>query len=130
MSLVASPSVASLAEVFRVDPGARPHVVALWVPSLSLKSTFVHDVARIARAHGFVPVASRFITSGYSELWRGRHLLIIEDDEGAIEMRALLHAALYTSHAHVVIVTTTEEPHGLDALPMDRMDASRLSAPL
>jgi DNA-binding NtrC family response regulator len=128
MSMIARPAASALGEVFRSDSGARPHVVALWGPAGSGKSTVAHEVARIARAHGFVPVASRFITSDYAELWDRRHLLIVHDESDAMAMSALLHASLRPSQGHVLIVTTSEEPQAFEAIPMDRIDANRLIA--
>ena len=125
---IARPAVAALAEVFRADPGPRPHAVALWGPDGAGKSTAVHDLARLARAHGFIPIAARFITSAYAELWRGRHLLIVEEDAETIDIRGLLHGVLQTAHAHVLIITMCEEARGLDAIRLDRVDPGRLIA--
>jgi len=125
---IVRPAVAALGEVFQSNPGARPHVVALWGPAGSGKSAVVHDVARIARAHGFVPVASRFITSAYAELWRGRHLLIVGTSAGTIELQPLLHAALCAAHAHVLLLTMEKEPPRLDAIALDPVAGARLIA--
>ena len=102
--------------------------MALWGPDGAGKSTAVDDLARLARAHGFIPIAARFITSAYAELWRGRHLLIVEEDAETIDIRGLLHGVLQTAHAHVLIITMCEEARGLDAIRLDRVDPGRLIA--
>jgi DNA-binding NtrC family response regulator/tetratricopeptide (TPR) repeat protein len=116
-----------LGEVLSGDRGVRPHVVAVWGPSGSGKSTLTLEIARVARAHGVVPVAARFVTV-YGELFRGRQLLILDDEETAIGMGALLHAAMGMPLPHVQILTRREEPRSVDAIAMDRIAASRLLA--
>ena len=68
------------------------------------------------------------MTSAYAELWRGRHLLIVEEDAETIDIRGLLHGVLQTAHAHVLIMTMCEEARGLDAIRLDRVDPGRLIA--
>jgi DNA-binding NtrC family response regulator/tetratricopeptide (TPR) repeat protein len=117
-----------LGEVVSGHPGVRPHVVALWGPSGSGKTALALEIARLARAHGFVPVAARFVTTAYAGLFQGRQLLILDDEEDATGMRALLHAALGTPQPHVLILASRDEPRSVDAIAMDRIAASRLMA--
>ena len=60
---------------------SRPHVASLWGPRGSGKRTAVGEIARVARLHGFVPIAARLVESRCAELWRGRSLLVIGDAE-------------------------------------------------
>jgi DNA-binding NtrC family response regulator len=128
LAMIPRPPALTLGEVFWGDPGVRPHVLALWGPSGSGKTTLAFEMARVARAHGFVPVAARFITTAYGDLFRGRQLFILDDPGGAAGGSALLHAAMRTAVSHVLLLTTLEEPRSIEALATDRVAASRLVA--
>src|SRR5436189_188083 len=79
-----------LVEMFHVFSGSRPHLVALWGPPGSGKTTIVSHLARIARVNGFVPVAARLVRSRYAALWQGRSVFVIADESDADPWPALL----------------------------------------
>jgi DNA-binding NtrC family response regulator len=126
VAMIPRPAEAALSELFRGDMGVRPHVVGLWGPPGSGKSAVVSDIARTARTQGFVPLAARFLTGPYAGLWRGRQLLIIDDEAGSVGMEALLHGVMGAPHPHVLILTMIDEPRSVEAIAMDRIESRRL----
>ena len=121
-------AVAALAEMFLENGSSRPHVAALWGPPGSGKRVALGEVARMARLHGFVPVASRFIASRYAELWRGRSLLVIGDAAEGNRWSAFLDAALCNTQPHVLLMVGTEECRPIDGVRLEPVSADAMVA--
>ena len=110
LGIIERRGVSALAEMFHGIGGSRPHVAALSGPPGSGKRVAVREVARIARMHGFVPVASRLVASRYAELWRGRSLFVIGDEEDGNRWSAFLDVALGNAQPHVLLMVGTRSP--------------------
>ena len=115
------PAVASLAEMFHASSGSRPHIAALWGPLGSGKTTVVRQLARIARINGFVPVAARFASSRYADLWQGRSLFVIDDGPSGKAWTALLETATKSPQPHVLLIAGTDEQRTVDGVALDRI---------
>ena len=77
--IINHPAIIALTEMFQASHDARPQVSSIWGPPGSGRRVVVGELARVARMHGFVPVAARLIGSRHAELWCGRSLFVIAD---------------------------------------------------
>ena len=118
--------VSALSEMFHGVFGARPHVAALWGPPGSGKRMAVREIARIARMHGFVPVASHLVASRYAELWRGRSLFVIGDEEDSARWSAFLDVALREAQPHVMLMVGNDECRSIDGVRLGRVPAEAM----
>ncbi len=127
--IVQHPAVAALAEIFHT-PSARPYVSQLWGPPGAGKRTIATALAQVARASGFVPVAARLMSSPYAELWRGRSLFIIANEDGAAPSpwSALLEATLREAHPHVLLMVGQEERRSVAGIAIGRVAIGDLVA--
>src|SRR5437016_2377917 len=80
ITTIERPAVAAFGELFERPDSIRPRIAALWGPVGAGKGTVVTALARIARRHGFVPVAARVLATFGSDL-SGRSLFVIDDGE-------------------------------------------------
>jgi DNA-binding NtrC family response regulator/tetratricopeptide (TPR) repeat protein len=119
-------AVAALAEMFQGTHGTRPHVSALWGAPGSGKHVVVRLLARFARIHGFVPVASQLIGSRYAELWRGRSLFVIAEGTSHAPWSAFLDAALRTSQPHGYLIVGENECRSVHGIALGRLSADAL----
>src|SRR5262249_9472422 len=117
-------AVAVLSEVFAPDEGSRPRAVGVWGPPGAGKSTIALELARIARLHGFVPIAVRLIGREVpSDLLAARTLFLI-DDESAGGWEAMLDASRRSARAHVLLLTARHRSAGVDGVAPDSMLAA------
>src|SRR5262245_45134570 len=127
ISVIARPTVAVLAEMFRAPCGDRPHVTVLVGPAGSGRTTIVGELARTARQHGFVPIASRLVGSRYAEVCRDRSLFIIHRGT-ANGFSPFLRAMTTTPQPHVLLLAGDDEVRGVDTVAVDRIDPDLLVA--
>ena len=114
------PAVSALGELFERPDALRPRITALWGPDGSGKDTVVSELARIARLHGFVPVASRLV-SQFADVLVGRSLFVIDDEARRDRDRrdgwgVLLSASAGACRAHVLLFVGRDEPPALDGI--------------
>ena len=128
VSFISRPASAALAEMLEPACGPRPHVSALWGPRGSGKTLVVHELARMARLRGLIPILSRLIDERHAELWRDRSLFIIDDGGGGHAWPGLLEAALRSSQPHVLLLVGTDEQRAVDGIGLDRVAAEALVA--
>jgi DNA-binding NtrC family response regulator len=128
LAIIDRQGVSALSEMFHGIGGTRPHLAALWGPPGSGKRTAVRELARVARVHGFVPVASRLVASRYAELWRGRTLFVIGDGEGGNRWSAFLDVALRDPQPHVLLMVGNEEWRSIDGVRLGRVPADAMVA--
>jgi DNA-binding NtrC family response regulator len=128
IAIRSSSVVSTLAELFEPGSAARPRVVALWGDCGAGKSTALAELARLARAHGFVPVAVSVLEQlDVRTLLGGRTLFLIADDRPAA-WNALVAAAINTPKSHVLIVASEGELDEVDGLSLPRFAADALAA--
>jgi transcriptional regulator with AAA-type ATPase domain/tetratricopeptide (TPR) repeat protein len=108
-------AVRTIGEIFERPDSLRPRVAALWGPDGAGKGTVVLELARVARLHGFVPVAAR-IVSRFAALLSGRSLFVIDDGSGGDGWRVLLCEGLGSSRPHVLLFVGNEEPKSVDGI--------------
>ncbi|HMB79874.1 MAG TPA: hypothetical protein VKI43_07395, partial [Vicinamibacterales bacterium] len=128
LRIVEQPALPVLAEMFHSHDGARPRVAALWGPRGAGKRVLVGELARIARARGFVPVAARLIGSRQAELWRGRSLFVIADAADERPWSAFLDAALRTAQPHALLLVGEEECRSIGGVALGPLDVDALTA--
>lgn len=116
-----------LDDLFASLSGARPHVVSIWGPRGSGRTTAVLRAARVARVHGLVPIASRMLEQLDVRALADRQLCVIDDRGGSQSWTAVLKGILGSPHAHVVLRTALEEPRDIHALRLDEIPATVLS---
>ena len=88
-----------LADLFASLGGSRPHIVSIWGPPGSGRTTAALHAARVARLNGFVPIGVQILGQIDGGLVKDRHLCLISDDDndddgGATRWGTLLSAAL------------------------------------
>jgi len=125
LGIIERRAVSVLAEMFH-DGSCRPLVAALCGPPGSGKRIVVREIARIARMRGFVPVASRLVASRYSELWRGRSLLILGDEADSHRWPAFLDVAVRDAQPHVLLMIGNDECRSIDSVRLERVPADAL----
>ena len=126
VGIIERQGVAALSEMFHEVDGSRPHVAALWGPPGSGKRRAVQEIARIARVHGFVPVASRLVASRFAEVWRGRSLFVIGNEEDRHRWSAFLDVALRDAQPHVLLMVGHEECRSIDGVRLGRVPADAM----
>jgi DNA-binding NtrC family response regulator/tetratricopeptide (TPR) repeat protein len=109
------PAVAAIGELFERPDSVRPQVTGLWGPQGAGKRTVVDELARIARLHGFVPVAARVLPA-FPDALSGRTLFVIDDGEEREGWRVLLSAMSGACRPHVLLFVGREEPRSLDGI--------------
>jgi DNA-binding NtrC family response regulator len=118
-------AVAAIGELFERPDSVRPRVAGLWGPQGAGKGTVVGDLARIARLHGFVPVAARVLPA-FADALSGRTLFVIDDGDGHEGWRVLLSAMSGTCRPHVLLFVGREEPASLDGIGLTPVSAESL----
>ena len=119
-------AVAAIGELFERGSGTRPHVTSLWGPGGAGKGTAIDDLARLARLHGFVPVAAR-VLSEWGDRLRGRSLFVIDDEELRLGWRVLLGAALASPRPHVLLFVGPEEVPSVEGIGLEPLPADALA---
>ena len=119
------PAVAALGEIFERPDSIRPRITALWGPEGAGKGTVVSALARIARLHGFVPVAAHLLSRFAPDL-SGRSLFVIDDGDQREGWSVLLHAASGSCRPHVLLFVGLEEPRSLDGIGLTPLPAEAL----
>src|SRR5215510_2362663 len=116
LHLIRRNAVPALAEIFQHATGPRSHVAALWGRPGSGRRTAVRQLARIARASGFVPMASHLIESRYAELCRGRSLFVVAFEDTCGPWPMFLRASLRVAQPHVLLIAGRTEIHAVDGV--------------
>src|SRR5204862_190533 len=94
ISLIQRSVEAVFADLFASVSGSRPHVISIWGPAGSGRTTAALHVARVARLNGFMPVGLQILRRIDSTLVKDRHLCVISDQDGDTEWATLLSIAL------------------------------------
>jgi DNA-binding NtrC family response regulator/tetratricopeptide (TPR) repeat protein len=126
ISAIERRAVAAIGELFERGSGTRPHVTSLWGPEGAGKGTAIDDLARMARLHGFVPVAAR-VLSEWGDRLRGRSLFVIDDDKLRLGWRVLLGAALASPRPHVLLFVGAEEVPSVEGIGLEPLPADALA---
>ena len=121
------PEIAALAEMFQTPSGARPRVAGLWGAIGSGSRGIVLELARTARANGFVPVAAPLVDSPLAALWSDRTLFVIAGDESAA-WRRMVAAVLRSSRPHVMLIVGRRDVRGIDGIALRPLTADALVA--
>ncbi len=122
--------VANIAELFVHTCGARPRAVALWGPPGTGVETAVHDLARIARIHGFIPLRPSMIdtwTTDIATFVHGRSLCLIVDEGSAEGWARLVEWSLRSPMPHVLLFVARREVPLVDGLELEPLPASVLA---
>jgi DNA-binding NtrC family response regulator/tetratricopeptide (TPR) repeat protein len=125
LRLIQRPVVRVLMELLESGYGPRPRSVVLWGPPGSGKRTVVRELARTARLHGFVPVASSLIGTRYEELLEGRTLFIIGTASDG-SLASALQRSMRSPRPHVVVIVSEIEHAALDNVKLSRVSAADL----
>jgi len=124
--LVERRALPALAEMFNESSGPRSHVAAVWGGPGAGKRTLVRQLARLARASGFVPVAAHLVESGYADLWSGRSLFIIGGGNGRSPWPSFLRASLIAAQPHVLLVVNEVEARAVDGIVLRSLPVEAL----
>jgi len=122
------PAVAALGEMLEQRDSCRSRIAVLWGPAGSGKKTVARELARIARANGFVPILSRLLEAAYVDLWRSRSLFVIVLDGTAAASHASLQSTLRSPRPHVVLIVSDREHRGIDGVGLSPVDAEVLAS--
>ena len=120
--------VASLVEMFQAPLGSRPRIAALWGPDGAGKRVVAGQLARAARAAGFVPVAASLLDSPLATLWLDRSLFVIAHAEQADLWRSLLATVVRTVRPHVVLIVGRQDIRHVDGVVLRGLDVAALAA--
>src|SRR5262249_6700754 len=96
------PEVAALGEVL-TEINTVPRVVAMWGPEGSGVGRAIGDLARIARAAGFIPVRASLIETELMRLVDGRSLFLISREPAESRTRELIEWTLRNPRGHVLL---------------------------
>ena len=120
---------ATFADLFASLDGSRPHIISMWGPPGSGRTTAALRAARMARLNGFVPIALRILSQIDVALIKGRHLCLIDDDNdaGVTRWGTLLSAALASPRVHVLLRIGRDEFPGVHGVGLDRVPPDRLA---
>src|SRR5262249_56320377 len=116
-------AVAALGGLLEPPDSRRPRLAALWGHEGSGKGTVVSELARVARSHGFVPVAARLMPR-FADWLSGRSLFVIDDGERREGWSVLLCASAGSYRPHVLLFVGKEEPPGLDGIGLTPVTVS------
>ena len=122
--------IASAAEVFAHTCGARPRAVALWGPPGAGVETAMHDLARTARMHGFIPLRPLAVDTWKTDvvaLVRGRSLCLIVDEGSAAGWCRLVEWSLHSPVPHVLLFLARREVPHVDGLELEPLAANVLA---
>ena len=115
----------ALAEMFRAIDGPRLHAAAIWGPPGSGRRALIGRLARVARLHGFVPVAAPLVNTDARALWRGRSLFVIDIDGGP-GWPAVLDVAIASPLPHAVIIASDREVAGIHGVALRPLTPEQL----
>ena len=126
-----------VADLFESLHGSRPHIVSIWGPPGSGRTTAVLRAARIARLNGFVPVGVPVLDRIDGSLIKNSHLCIISDEDSKMSWSAaanqvglmrLLSVALASPRIHVLLRIGRDELAGVHGVGLERIPADVLVA--
>jgi DNA-binding NtrC family response regulator len=128
-----------LVEVLECDGHAGPRRVFLQSPPGAGATTLLTLASREARLRGYVPVCVAALRRlpALGRLLAGRHVMLIDDDDGDRPLRqclatsaTLVSLSIASPHPHVLIRTCRQAPAGHPALAMDPLTPEALVAML
>jgi len=122
------PEVASLVEMFQPPPGSRPRIAALWGADGSGRRVAVGELARAARAAGFVPVAAALLDSPLAALCLERSLFVIAEEDQSDLWRSVLAAVIRTVRPHVLMIVGRQDVRHVDSVALKALDLEALEA--
>jgi DNA-binding NtrC family response regulator len=119
MSVLSRACLTSVGEWLAAPGDVRPRPLALWAPEGAGMDTALLEIARLARTHGVIPLATHYRRADWSALFDGRSLLLIarEASEG---WRALLSRSLGAARPHRLLLAGQLEPPGVPLLLLER----------
>ena len=120
------PEITALAEMFQSSLGARPRIAALWGTRGSGRRRVVGELARTARANGFVPVAAPLVDSPLASLWNDRSLFIIAHDDGPAAWRSVVATILRSARPHVLLIVGRQDVRHIDGIGLRPLAADAL----
>jgi DNA-binding NtrC family response regulator len=120
-SVADCPAIAALAELFQSVDARRGAAAALRGPSSTALECAVIVLARLARLHGFVPVAAQAIDAHLSFI-QDRTLCVIDDGCGLMPN---VRAVLSNPRAHVCLTIGPDEIPGLPCVSLDPAHSGR-----
>jgi DNA-binding NtrC family response regulator len=97
------PSVDAVAEVLTSANGPAPHAIMLGAAAGAGAAVAIHQLSRIARLHGFVPLAIPETLGESYGLLNGRTLCLIDRRGGHKAWTSLLQCLLATSKPHLLL---------------------------
>ena len=125
----AVPAIAELFDEPRGGEDRKPHVVGIWGPDGSGKTTAVHELVRAARLKGYVPLAVRLLDSPLADAIVGRSVFLIDDALAAGRYyRGLLDAAIRSPRRHVLVCASREDMRGVSGVRLARLSPASLAA--
>jgi DNA-binding NtrC family response regulator/tetratricopeptide (TPR) repeat protein len=117
---------AVVADLFASLDGSRPHIISIWGPPGSGRTTAALRAARVARLNGFVPIGVPILDKIDGSLVKNRHLCIISDDDAETRWSALLSVALASPRIHVLLRIGRDELAGVDGVGLERIPENAL----
>ncbi|HVH28719.1 MAG TPA: sigma-54 dependent transcriptional regulator [Vicinamibacterales bacterium] len=115
-----------LDDLFASVTGARPYVVSLSGPKGSGRTTMATRSARLARVHGFVPIAAHILPLVDRRLLSGRQVCLL--DHGLAPKTALLTLAAASCRAHVLVHVGSADARGACRILLESIPAATLAA--
>jgi DNA-binding NtrC family response regulator len=126
---------AVITDLFAALDGSRPHIVSIWGPPGSGRTTAACRAARVARLKGFVPIGVRILDQIDGALVKNCHLCVISDEDSAmpwsaraneVSLTSLLRVALASPRIHVLLRIGRDELTGVHGVGLDRIPANVL----
>jgi DNA-binding NtrC family response regulator/tetratricopeptide (TPR) repeat protein len=111
-------AVSTLCEMVQSGELRRPHIAVLWGPRGSGRATAALDLARIARANGFVPVAARLLNTRFDALLEGRSLFVIADALKQEAWDVCVQTAVRWPRAHAFLLLSEHESGLVDSVKL------------
>jgi len=124
LALVERTPLEALGELFELTADSRSQVVTLVGPVGSGKTTFVLELARIARLRGFRPIAARLALS--LESFDDCSLCLIDDGSTGRRWSPLIEPAIRAPRRHIMIRTALVEELTTDTIRLERMSSESL----
>ena len=128
---------AVVTDLFASLHGSRPHIISIWGPPGSGRTTASLRAARVARLNGFVPVGVPVLNRIDGSLIKSSQLCIISDEDSEMAwsvaakqmgLMSLLSVALASPRIHVLLRIGRDELAGMYGVGLERISADALVA--